>query len=547
MIHDEAVDNKRTERKFTLPNVREGSIIEYIFTIRSDYLSIPDWQFQYTVPALWSEYRVGYPEYLNYKKLQKGYLSFDINDNTTESVSISMLETSRGEGLGTRSTINNYKLDYQQNTYRWLINNVPAFKEEPYMNALINYISSIDFELASYKFPYGMVKNFTQTWEKINEDMLSDEDFGLQVKRGGFLKEVAAQIKSTNTDPTQQMIAAFEYVRGLMKWDGRERVYVTQSLRNVYEKKSGSSADINLLLVTLMKELGIDSDPVILSTRSNGMVFPSQIMLGQFNYVIASAKIGEKAYLMDATEKACPYNILMPRCINGQGRIISESRQGWIDLNSTHRYEYTNLINASIEKDGTIKGKIQRMYGNYAALDKRIEINGKIDHDDYIRSIENNYQGLTISNYELNDLDSLNKPYTEVLDVEITDASLIAGNILTITPLLYYPWVTNPFKMEDRKFPVDYTYPRIYKYIVTFELPEGYILDEKPANLVLAMPDGKTKFTYRLNLNGRILQVSSTLDIGKALYNSDEYALLKEFYGNLVKKQAEKVVLKKAI
>jgi hypothetical protein len=414
------------------------------------------------------------------------------------------------------------------------------------MNALSNYIAAVEFELASYKPPQGIETNFSRTWEKINEDLLKDEDFGLQIKRGGIMKEVAAQIKTSSSDTTTQMIAAYNYIRNHMKWDGRNRVYVTQSLRSAYDKKSGSSADINLLLVNLLDELEITCDAVILSTRSNGMIHPAQIMIGQFNYVIASARIGEKIYLMDATEKSCPYNMLTTRCINGQGRVISKSRQGWIDLNSTQRFEYTLVMNTSIDENGILKGKMQRKYGNYAALDKRNEINGKIDQDEYIRSVENNHKGLTVTGFVLNNVDSLNKPYSELLDIEITDAAMVAGDMITFTPLLFRQLTSNPFKPEERKFPVDYVYPQIIKDVIVYELPEGFIVDEKPADIALSMPDGKTKFIFRVAVTGSRLQVSSTLDIGKVMYTSDEYLLLKEFYTNLVKKQAEKIVLKKA-
>lgn len=544
-VFEEIIDNKRVEKKFTLPNVREGSIIEYTYTIRSDFWSIPDWHFQYTIPALWSEYRVSYAEYFEFKKLQKGYLSFDVFEETTKPVNITVLETERTGVYIAQSSSSTYQIKFMDKCFRWIKNDVPAFREEPYMNALINYLTAMEFELAAYNPPAGLSHNYTQTWEKINEELLADEDFGLQLKRGGFLKDVVSQIKSMHSDPVNQMIASFEYVRNSMKWDERNRIYATQGLRSAFDRKSGSAADINLMLVTLLKEMGLQADAVILSTRSNGMIHPAQIMVNQFNYVIAYAKIGENTYLMDATEKVCPHNMLPTRCINGQGRIISENQAGWIDLNSSQRYEYTNIVNTAIKTDGTITGKMQRTFGNYAAMEKRTEVKNSKDNDEYIRSVENNNKGLTVTNYELINLDSLRKSYTENLDVVISNASLVAGNLISFSPMLFDQWITNPFKLEDRKFPVDFTYPRVYKDVITYEIPDGFVLDEKPTDLVIAFPDGKTKFTYRFASNGKVLQVMSTLSIGKSLYNYDEYVLLKEFYSNLVKKQAEKVVLKK--
>jgi hypothetical protein len=547
MIFQEEMDNRHTEQKFTLPNVREGSILEFYYKVRSDFWSLPDWQFQHDIPALWSEYRVSYPEYFYFKKLQKGYLIFSVSEEDTKPVTFTITETTRAEGMLVKSSTEKYQVQYMDHVFRWVQNDVPAFREEPFMNAMINYQSALEFELASYKPPAGMVNNYTQTWEKINEDLMDDEDFGLQLKRGGFLKDVVTQLKVPADDQVKQMIAAFNFVRNTMKWDNRNRVYLTQNLRNVFEKKAGSSADINLLLVTLLRELGLQSNPVILSTRNNGAIHPAQIMVNQFNYVIASVNIGDKTYLLDATEKDGSYNLLPPRCINGQGRIISETKTNWIDLNPAQRYEFTNVIKATIGSDGLITGNMQRSFGNYAALNKRIEIRGSKDNDEYIRKLESSNKGLTVQKYELVGIDSLSKPYKENLDVEISDYAQIAGNIISLTPLLYDQWSSNPFKLEDRKFPVDFTYPHIYKDIINYTIPDGYVLDEKPADLVMSLPDGKTKFSYRMRVDGNTIQISSTLDIGKSLYTYDEYVSLKEFFAKLVSKQAEKVVLKKSI
>jgi hypothetical protein len=529
MVHDDPIDKRRVERKFTLPNVREGSILEYTVTIRSNIMDINSWDFQHTIPALFSEYRVSYPEWFYYKRLMKGYLTLDIN------------EEKKAPGV----LLNPDQIGYAVQQFRMVKNFVPSFQQEPYMNALSNYISNVDFELGSFAPPYGMVKNFTQTWEGINKEMLDDEDFGYQIKHGAFLKETADMLLAKYPDSERRISSAFEFVRDRMKWNGLNGKYVTKSLRTVWDEKSGSSADINLMLVTLLRHMNFDAEPVILSTRGNGMIHPGQIMLDQFNYVIASVKEGEKMYLMDATDKSCPYSMLTPRCVNGKGRVISEVRPAWVDLNSTHRSEYTNMINATIQNSGQITGTIQHLYGNYAALDKRNEIHELNDHDKYISEVEDDHLGLTIQNFELIDLDSLNKPFKEKFEVEIADASTVAGNLISFSPIPYPEWTINPFKMDNRTFPVDFIYPQLYKDIINYTLPEGYVIDEKPENVILTLPDGKTKFTYRLAVTNNILQVMSTLEIGKSLYIYDEYELLKEFFGSLVSKQNQKIVLKK--
>jgi hypothetical protein len=415
------------------------------------------------------------------------------------------------------------------------------------MNAPLNYYSAIELELGWFQPPRGMTKNFTQTWEKINEDLVDDEDFGLALNRSGFLKDVAGEIKSRYQDPGQQVVAAYNYIRESMKWDERSRIYVTTSLRDSFDKKSGSSADINLMLVAILKELGIDSDPVIISTRSNGIIHPAQMMLNQFNYVIASARLGNKSFLMDATSKTCPCNMLPERCINGQGRVISKTRPGWIDLKNSCRYSCTSTITASIDADGSMKGTLQHEYIDIAAIEKRIEISNKKDTEEYIRDLEKRNPGMQITGHEIFNLDSIDKPYSENLEVVITDHANPSVDLITFNPMLLDQWASNPFKPEKREFPVDFIYPRVYKTTSTFTLPEGFKVDEKPGNQTLTAFDGKVKFTFRITVTGDKLQCATLLDIGKPVFNSLEYPDLRSFFNKMVSCQAEKVVLVKSL
>jgi hypothetical protein len=53
-------DEDKTEnwklKKFSLPNVKEGSVIEYTYTIKSDFLfTFREWEFQSDIPVIWSE------------------------------------------------------------------------------------------------------------------------------------------------------------------------------------------------------------------------------------------------------------------------------------------------------------------------------------------------------------------------------------------------------------------------------------------------------------------------------------------------------------
>ena len=68
-INDNAIFKKRynkyiDEINFTLPNVKEGSVIEYNYIIKGN-IGVSRWQFQYSIPVVLSEYAVEVPAYFN--------------------------------------------------------------------------------------------------------------------------------------------------------------------------------------------------------------------------------------------------------------------------------------------------------------------------------------------------------------------------------------------------------------------------------------------------------------------------------------------------
>jgi len=513
--------------KLTLPNVKVGSVIEYSYIIRSNSLfNLRPWYFQKSIPVKWSEYRANIPEYYNYKKLTKGYLNFAVAES----------EYSTGTLFKTTT--------YSIEKFRWAVSEAPAFKNEPYMTTSRNFLSAIEFELGSTKNINGILKNHTNSWETINKKLLESESFGQQLKGGGFLKETVAKINTEAKTDDEKMNMAFNFIKTHMKWNDYNGKYVNTTLRSAFKEKKGNVADINLMLVLLLKKLDLNSDPVILSTRSNGLVFPSQPNMSKFNYVVAKVKLGEKDYLLDATEPLCPIKILPFRCINGQGRVISKTGSTWINLQSPMPYKHITSGKLTLNDDGELIGQINDAHQGYAGLRTRKHFEAKTT-DELITSLEENNQGLSLEEFEIINQNDIEKTLQTKSTVEITDKVEDAGDLIYLNPMLYEQTKKNPFTLEERKYPVDYGHAYDEIYSIEINLPEGCSLESKPENIRMALPNKAGSYTYSIqSLSGKII-LMSRLKISKPMFSFDEYQNLKEFYKLIVAKQAEMIVIKR--
>src|SRR6476646_2583670 len=82
-LFQDKLDKNHLENKFTMPAIKAGSIIEYSYTVNSDFLfDMQPWAFQYVnYPCLWSEYETIVPNLLIYIAATQGFYPFSINES----------------------------------------------------------------------------------------------------------------------------------------------------------------------------------------------------------------------------------------------------------------------------------------------------------------------------------------------------------------------------------------------------------------------------------------------------------------------------------
>ncbi|MBS4014752.1 MAG: DUF3857 domain-containing protein [Bacteroidetes bacterium] len=524
---EEVVSNYYKYVIFTLPNIREGSVfdLEYTIVIPTNFLgSLPDWYFQSEYPTVLSEFRTNIPEYFSYKTLMHGYVVLKSREVNTHK---------------------NSKFNYLDTYTRYLAENVPAFKTEPHMNSLVNYISRLEHEIAAYKAPYGGTTDYSNSWPKINKELMESDDFGKQLQRSGFLKNEVEKIKAENETSIDRMIAAHKLIQSEMVWTERNSIYISSTLRKAWQEKKGNAADINMMLVLLLSELEIDAHPVILSTRRNGIINPIQLMLSKYNYVVAYAEIDGKGYVMDATEKRIPYFLLPERCLNGQGRLISETRSRWVNLDavSSNLMHTESLI--SVKPCGSLSIALTRNLDNYFRLNMTEGYRKYDSEEEYMDSFEAANQGIVLNSFVMENQDDWGSPLISKYEFDIPDADSNPKDIIYFNPFTIDKLESNPFRLEERLYPVDFVYPRKRTYSIRVELPEGYIVEELPRDSRVTLPQRGGSFSCRYKKTEAAIELTVEIDLRKAIYLSEEYQTLKEFYAKIVEEQARQIVLKK--
>ncbi len=522
-VFDEDKSKHWKVKKFALPNVKVGSIIEYRYTITSDFFYIKPWYFQSSIPVIWSEYRTITPEYFEFKRFFGRYISPNISESNTTTES--------------DMTIGSYLV----NTNRYVYKNLPAFRIEDYITTPNDYLAKVEFEHRSTRIPGRPVESFTSTWNQICHKLMLRDDFGNDLNRHGIVKDLSEQIKQ-DAGENEKVVAAYSAIAKNMNWNGLNGIYAETTLKSALNDGEGNIAEINLLLVNLLRAVGIESNPVILSTRSNGKVnryYPKQ---SSFNYVVAQAIIDGKSILLDASRDFLKPGELPFNCINGEGMIVISNNAKWINLRSKEQFKKSTTVAMSINENGLI-ATINRRAMGLSAVNLRHNV-AKTGKKNYIKDYINNKEDWVIDNYSIDNADDVSKPLLE--RVEISEFSNIDtdGDLIYIPAIIVASDMDNPFTAETREYPVDFAIPIITTYILNFKIPEGYIVEEMPENSMVVLPEKAAQFIYKSQVQNGSIQIYSQMKINKTFFLPDQYELLKEFYSHIIEKINEQIVLK---
>ncbi len=542
-IFENREDQYYVQEKFTLPGAREGSIIEYTYTVTSEYTNtMPEWHFQsLDYPSLWSEYNVSIPQALFYVVIRQGFHPYAVDKGSEGHEMYKVTEKAESSALGMPDK--DMYVSATTTNHRWAMKDIPAFHEERFLSTPRNYVDKIAFQL-SKTYNGQEYSDVSNNWKKVTEELMSREQFGLPLKEeGDWLEGLADKITAGHDDLMEKARAIYYYVKDHFTCTDQYDMYITTSLRDVVKKSSGSVGDINLLLIALLRRKGLLADPVVLSTREVGFNLATYPVLAKLNYVIAQLQIDGKKYYLDAAHPQLGFGQMAGDCYNGHARVISfiDSASVFFEPDSLKERKTTMVIISSTDKglEGTYVSTLglQESYNTREAISNRGETS-------YFKNIQTAWgEDMDIVNPGI---DSLNRPEDPIqVHYDFILKQSPGATIIYLNPLLGEGWRENPFKAADRKYPVEMPYCRDDNYVFSMEIPEGYMVDELPKSARVALNGDQGLFEYLVDAQSGRIQMRCRLKLNRAYFAPEDYGNLRDFFGFIVKKENETIVLKK--
>ena len=530
-MFDERIVEDYYRISFAFPNLAAGAVLEYEYSYSSPYLSkLPTWYFQEDIPIRWSELRITMLEWFKYARLLQGQERLAVLEDYKENLNI------RGTVVvGDKS--------------RYVAENMPALRQEPYITTMNDYRSRIRFQLKALEIPGSVFETYMTNWESLAKGLMESDFFGAQIKKANKVKEVLERISeplASAKNQTEKANIIYAHLLSNMEWDGSFDYTCNVGLDKSYEARKANSAELNLMFLAMLKAQEIESYPILISTRGHGLTFPAYPFMDQFNHVLVYAVLDEKPILIDLFDKLSPMGLLREESLNKYGLVIMEDfATEWIEINSTTSKDIL-LANLELTSSGTIQGEVKVQSSGYSAVSERHAVQEDSDGKFWANRFETYSSTAAVSECLYSNTALVQEPLKGNFKVSLPEAAQVVDDFIYFSPVIYSSFDQNPFKLEKRTFPVEIPYPIHEDLILNIKLPEGYVLESKPESVNINLPNNGSKFTYMLNLvNPTQLQVITKFKVDQLFFTPEEYDVIKNFFNLVAEKLSEQLVLKK--
>ena len=518
-VIDKVVNKKISEKVFTFPDIRPGSIIEYTYKIAGTLSSgLRIWEFQSSIPVKFSRYTVQFPDHVELNCNLHCTLHVDRKSSTIKSERFNV----------------------------FTMTNVPALRDEPYMTCEDDYMQRLEPDLIAITIN-GRRRSLAESWISVIDMLVSDEDFGQQLTKNIPRTDDLDDSLRTVKDPYREMNIIYRYVRGNMHWNGHSSIWALDGVKKAWKNKTGTSGEINLILVNLLRDAGLVAYPVLVSTRDNGRINMASPSWRQFDKVMALVSINKHDYVLDATDKYTSPKLIPWEVQYSDGLVIEKLEThewGWQTLwNEKDAFRELILIHGDIDENGVMTGQANVTSYDYSRAEKMSVLQeGKDQFIEKYFSSRNVSVHIDSSLVTDANVDTLPLKQTVWFNQKLTSS----GNYKYFSTNLFTGLEENPFTSDRRFSDIFFGANQNYDIVESFFIPDGYVFDGSPKNVTMIMPDTSILFSRIISLQNDLASIHITLKFKKPVFRVDEYDAFREFYKRLFGMLNEQIVIKKS-
>jgi hypothetical protein len=541
---DVKVGTMQVKKKvFTLPNVEVGSILEYRYEIRydDDTFSSPSWEVQkpYFV-------RKAHYSFQPFKAFMPGSAqqatSIVLTDSRGRAVNSLMYFQRLPDGASIQTDIGgHFKLD---------VADVPATPDDDWMPPINNYIYKVFFYYKAAGSAGEFWMDEAKLWQK-DVNRFADPSKQVHETVNGLIAPTDSEL-----DKAKKLYAA---VQGLDNTDfSREKsasemkelkIKAAKRAEDTWTQKSGSSEDIALLYLAMLRAAGITAYAMKAVDRSDRDFDIGYLDFDQLTDTLVVASIAGKEMLLDPGEKMCPFGTVSWK--HSEVRGVRESSQG-LSVWLTPPQLYTeNAIDRTadltVDEHGKITGACSIVMTGQAALHWR-QLALENDMDEVKKQFDHDFEQVVPDGVEAHidhflAMDQPDSNLVAMVKIEGTVGTVMAKRILLPGFFFNTRAAKVPFvNQEKRLVSVDMHFAERTTNTVTYRFPAGVTVEGAPADNKILWAGHAVYLVKSQSAPGKV-SIGNTEARGFALAKPEEYSDLRGFYQKVATANQEQLVL----
>lgn len=501
--------------EFEMPEVRQGSVIEYAYTVRRRYIEeLPDFHFSHRVPVQEANLYIKHVDYMRYNSIEENIdFTLNYNEHRVDTSSIPHVFT--------------YQRPDPIYIETWQANDIPAIDAVEFVSSLNDIRGKLKFQISEFGIPRQSLEN---SWEFVTAQIRRHNNPFQIVNRNSELLELGESLFDDISDMSVRQDSIFQYVNQRVQFNELGAVFADSDLSHVLAGEPADQAEINMLLLTLLRGAGLEAKPLYISGREFGRINKSFPSLYQFNRMLVISDIDGTKRFMDAS-----YSYSMPDLIpvisyNEQGMIFNGTDYEWVEIVPDRSLFHLGVdINAELSAEGDLSGTLSATVRGYPAREIRSKISRGVHAEEIIaETFFEAYSDLDLATSSVLVNDQNRNEVSVKTDFMIQNYSITYTDGIEFRPMVVGYLFSNPFESTVRNTPVTLDAPEKLSINYSIRLPAGFETDVAGETRSTSLRGAELFEEYLVD--GSLIEYSFDINISQKEFPSDQYAELRRLY-----------------
>jgi hypothetical protein len=529
---------------FTLPSVEVGSILEYRYQIRYDdqHFSSPTWEIQrpYFVHHARYSFTPAKQFLIANKNTASSNFLVDARGNVVRSLIWWMILP---PGVTMQTNV--------EGVYHVEVNDIPAIPDEEWMPPIQGLLYHVTFYYNSATSTGDFWVEEAKRWSK-EVDHFADPNNPIKQAVSGLIAPGDSDLdKAKKLYKAVQALDNTDYSRKKSESELKQlKLKVARRAEDTWAQKSGSSQDIALLYLSMLRAAGLTAYDMKVSDRSERVFNVGYLDFDQLDDDLVAVTIGGKEILLDPGEKMCPFQTLNWKHSGTEG--IRQS-SGVRNLVITGEQSYTaNKIvrtgDINLDEHGAITGRLSIvMVGQEALYWRQIAL--IVDPDELKKQFDRWLGSFVPEGVEVH-IDhflGLDDPEVNLMAIVKVHGSLGAATSkrLLLPGFFFQARSHQPFVNQEKRLePVDMHFANQVTDQITYHLPANLTVEGAP-QVAKILWEGHAAMISKSKTDPGEITIARVQSQGFTFAKPEEYQNLRGFYQKVATADQAQLVLAK--